>query len=67
MIWTAIPRIEKYKIGTAVQILDTIRFIIFYADLYTRGQSNMRRLIYERSVTNIRDWSLAYSCMCRLS
>ena len=29
-----------------------------------RGQSNIRRFIYERSVTNIRDWSLAYSFIC---
>ena len=60
-IWTAVPRVEKNKIGAAVQILDTIRFIIFYADSFTRGQSNMRRFIYERSATYIRDWSLAYS------
>ena len=61
-IWTAVPRIENYKIGgAAVQILDNIRLIIFHADSFTRGQSNMRRFIYERSATNIRDWSLAYS------
>ena len=28
-IWTAVPRIEKYKIGAAAQILETIRFILF--------------------------------------
>ena len=36
--------------GTAVQILKAIRFFFI-----------SRRFIYERSVTNIRDWSLAYS------
>ena len=61
-IWTADPRVEKYKIGAVVaQILETIRFILFRDDLFTRGQSNMRRFINERSATNIRDWSLAYS------
>ena len=60
-IWNAVPRVEKYKIGAAVRILETIRFIIFRADSFTRVQSNMRRFIYERSATNIRDWSLAYS------
>ena len=48
----------------AVQILETIRFILFRDDSFTRGQSNMRRFIYERSATNIRDWSLAYSFKC---
>ena len=42
-------------------ILETIHFILFRDDSFTRGQSNMRRFIYERSTTNIRDWSLAYS------
>ena len=61
-IWTIVPRVEKYKIGAAaVQILGTIRFILFRDDSFTRGQVNMRRFIYERSATNIRDWSLAYS------
>ena len=27
----------------------------------------MRRFIYERSATNIRDWSLAYSFICQLT
>ena len=36
--------------GTAVQILNAIRFFFI-----------SRRFIYKRSVTNIRDWSLAYS------
>ena len=27
----------------------------------------MRRFIYERSASNIRDWSLAYSFMCHTS
>ena len=60
-IWTAVPRVEKYKIGPAVQILETVPFILFRNDSFTRGQSNVRRFINERSVTNIRDWSLAYS------
>ena len=56
-IWTAVLRLEKYKIGSGVQILETICFILFRNDSFTRGQSNMRRFIYERSATNIRDWS----------
>ena len=36
-ILTAVPRVEKYKIGTAVQILETIRFILFRDDSFTRG------------------------------
>ena len=52
-IWTVVFHIEKYKIGALVQILDTIHFIIFHAYLFTRGQSNMRWFIYERSATNI--------------
>ena len=53
---------RKYKIGAAaVQISETIRFISFRDDSFKNGQSNMRRFIYERSATNIRDWSLAYS------
>ena len=63
-IWTAFPRVEKYKIGSAVQILETIRFILFRDDSFTREQSNIQRFIYERSATNIRDWSLAYSFIC---
>ena len=55
------PSCWKYKIGAAVQILETIRFILFRDDSFTRGQSNMRWFIYERSASNIRDWSLAYS------
>ena len=53
-IWTAVHRVEKYKIGAAVQILETIRFITFRDDTFTRGQSNMRRFIYERPATNWR-------------
>ena len=34
----------------AVQILETIRFILFCDDSFTRGQSNMRRFIYKRSL-----------------
>ena len=48
-----------------MQIIETIRFILFRDELFTRGQSTMRRFIYERSATNIRDWSLlAYSYTC---
>ena len=60
-IWTAVPRGEKYKIGTAVQIWEAIRFILFRNDSFKRGQSIMRRFICERSDTNTRDRSLAYS------
>ena len=61
-IRTAVPRVEKYKIGAAIQILETIHLILFHNDSLARGQSNMRRFIYESSATNsIRDWSLAYS------
>ena len=28
-IWTEVHRVEKYKIGAAVQTLETIRFILF--------------------------------------
>ena len=28
-IWTPVLRVEKYKIGAAVHILETIRFILF--------------------------------------
>ena len=63
---TTVPRIDNDKIGAAVQILETFRFIFFRDDSFTRGQSNMRRFIYERSATNIRDWSLAYSFTCKV-
>ena len=63
-IWTAVSRVEKYKIGAAVQILETIRFILFGDDSFMKGQSNIWRFIYERSATNIRDWWLAYSFKC---
>ena len=59
-IWTAVPRGEKYKIGAAVPIWDYISFILFRNDSFKKGQSNMRRFIYERSANNIHDWSLAY-------
>ena len=62
---TAVPGEEKYKIGAVGQILETIRFIPFRDDSIMRGQSNIRRFIYETSVTNIHDWSLAYSFICR--
>ena len=39
---TAVPRVEKYKIGAAVQILETIRLISFRYDSFARGESNMR-------------------------
>ena len=51
-IWTAVPRVEKYKIdAAAVQILEKIRFILFRDDSFKNGQSNMRRFIRERSAT----------------
>ena len=64
--WTAVPRVEKYEIGgeAAVRILETIRYILFRDESFTRGLSNLRRFIYVRSDTNIRDWSLAYSFIC---
>ena len=39
-IGTAVPRVEKYKIvaAAAVRILETIRFIIFRANSFMRGQ-----------------------------
>ena len=60
-IGTAVPGEEKYKIGAVGQIIETIRFILFCDNSFTRGQSNIRRFSHERSVTNIRDWSLVYS------
>ena len=66
-IWTAVTRVEKYNTCAAVQILVTICFISFRDDSFTSGQSNFRRFINERSVTNIRDWSLAYSFICTKS
>ena len=46
-MWTLVPR------GEAVQILKTIRFILFRDDDSFKGcQSNMRQFIYERSATN---------------
>ena len=36
-ICTAVPSVEKYKIGAAVQILEMIRFILFRDDSFTRG------------------------------
>ena len=55
-IWTAVPRVEKYKIGAAIQILETIRLILFRDEPFTTGQSKMQRFMYVmRSATNIRD------------
>ena len=56
--WTAVLHVEKYKIGATVHILETIAFFfyIFRDDSFTRGQSKMRRIIYESSATNISDW-----------
>ena len=37
-IWTAVPNVEKYKtVAAAVQILETICFILFRNDSSTRG------------------------------
>ena len=54
-IWTAAPILYFLTRGTAVQILKAIRFFI------SRG------FIYERSDTNIRDWSMAYSFICTIN
>ena len=35
-IWTAVSPVEKYKIGAAVQILETIRIILFRNDSFMR-------------------------------
>ena len=65
-IWTAVPGEEKYNIGAVGKILETVRSIPFRDDsAFKGGQSNIRRFIYERSATNIRDWSLAYSFICQ--
>ena len=68
-IWTAVTRVEKYKIGAAVQILETIRFILFLDDLlevsqlcddgsFTTGQPPI-------SVTgHWRILSYVYNCIC---
>ena len=42
-----------FKIWTAVH-----RVISFRDDSFTRGHSNVQQFIYEKSATNIRDWSL---------
>ena len=61
-IWTAVPRVEKYKIGAAVQILETIRFILFFAMIHSEEVSQIRDDSFTKGYTNIRDWSLlAYS------
>ena len=39
-IWTAVPRVEKYKIGPAVQIIETIR-IIKFRDVHIREVSQI--------------------------
>ena len=38
-IWTTVPHVEKYKIGAAVQILETIRLNLVRDDSLTRSQS----------------------------
>ena len=42
-ILTAVPRMENYKIGAAVQILETIGYISSRNDSFTRGHSKMWR------------------------
>ena len=37
-ISTAVPGVEKYKISAAVYVLETICFILFRDDSFTRGQ-----------------------------
>ena len=49
-IWTAVPRVEKYKIGAAaVQILETTRFILFRDDSFTRSVKYATILLREVS------------------
>ena len=44
------------NIGAAIQILETIRLILFRDEPFTTGQSKMRLFMYVmRSATNIRD------------
>ena len=38
---TTVPRVEKYKVGAAVQILETTRFILVRDDLFTTGQPSI--------------------------
>ena len=55
-IWTAVPRIERYKIGSAVQILETDLFSFIYE------RSVKYATIHSREVSHPAcDWSLAYS------
>ena len=58
---TAVPRVEKYKIGAAVGILETIRFILFRPNLFRIERSVKYATVHLRMATNIRNWSLAYS------
>ena len=61
-IWAAVRRVEKYKIGAAVQILETIRFILFFATIHSQDVSQIRDDSFTKGYTNIRDWPLlAYS------
>ena len=39
-IWTAVPRVEKYKIGAAVQILETISALFYFATIHIREVSH---------------------------
>ena len=51
-IWTAAPRVEKNRWSISV-FRDYPLYFILHQFINTRGQTNMRRFIYERSVTNI--------------
>ena len=55
-IWTAVPRVEKYKFGAAGQILETIRFISFRYDSFTGGHSNTYTTIHLRAVSHQYPW-----------
>ena len=65
-IWTVFPRVEKYKIGAAVQILETFRFILFRDDSFTRGQPPISVTGHWRSLSyvfffNLYFWYCVYS------
>ena len=54
-IWAAVRRVEKYKIGAAVQILETLRFILFRDDSFRSGPVNYAT-IHLREVCHQYSW-----------
>ena len=54
-IWTEVHRVEKYKIGAAVQTLETIRFILF-RDASLKDVSQIYATIHLRQVTHQYPW-----------